>query len=199
MGSILEIGNMPSYPIKFDEDDWDNPLGNKRKTKLTIFRDCDTIPLMWKYAKGKPHQEAPQTEFYDKYYHRAWFRKLQIKLYTHFGYGRFISILFAKLKPYGELKPHIDGGISVIHNHDIHIPITTNKKCIFKVGEEEEHLEVGKIYEIDNTITHSVTNGSTSRIHLIVEWMNPFEVRGYYEDYEDVHGEGKSFRLWRKL
>lgn len=195
---IFTIDTIEPYPYSFDEKDWDNPIGIQRKTELTIFRDCDTIPLMWQYAKGRPHQEAQKTEFYKKYYHKNWFFNLYCKLYNHYGYGKFISILFARLKPQGELKPHIDGGISVVHNHDVHVPITTNKDCIFTVGNMTEHLEVGKIYELNNAIEHSVQNGNTPRIHLIVEWHNPELVKGYWEDYFDVHNEGKKYRLWKK-
>ena len=198
MGTIQLIDSIKPYPLSFDEEDWYNPLGIQRKRQLTIFRDCDTIPLMWKYAKGKPHQEAPKTEFYDKYYDREWFHDLYTKLFLHYGYGKPISVLFARLRAGGELVPHIDGGISVVHNHDVHIPITTNKGCIFTVGDEQEHLEVGKIYEVDNTVTHSVSNGNEPRIHLIVEWYNPEEVKGYYEEVESVFGDGKIYRIWKK-
>lgn len=68
MASIRQIDNIIPYPIEFDEADWDNPTGVQRKTELTIFEDCDTIPVMWQYAKGRPHMPATRTEFYDKYY-----------------------------------------------------------------------------------------------------------------------------------
>ena len=198
MGTIQLIDNIKPYPYKFDENDWDNPTGVQRKTELTIFRDCDTIPLLWQFRKGRPYLVATRSEFYDKYWHRHWFHKLSLKLYLHFGYGKVISALFARLNPYGELKPHVDGGKSVVHNHNIHIPITTNEECIFTVGNESENLKVGNIYEVDNTVEHSVVNGSSPRIHLIVEWYNPLPVRGRYEDYEDVHGEGGKYRIWKK-
>lgn len=198
MASIRQIDNIIPYPIDFDESDWDNPIGIQRKTELTIFEDCDTIPVMWQYKKARPHMPAARTEFYDKYYDQYWFDILHRKLYEHYGYGKFISILFARLKPNGQLKPHIDGGISVVHNHDVHVPITTNQDCLFTVGEETRHLDIGNIYEVDNAVTHSVVNGNTNRVHLLVEWHNPAKVRGYYEKVSSVHGDGKTYRLWRK-
>ena len=84
---------------------------------------------------------ATRTEFYDKYYDQYWFDILYRKLYEHYGYGKYISILFARLRPQGQLKPHVDGGISVVHNHDVHVPITTNQDCMFTVGEETRHLD----------------------------------------------------------
>ena len=196
---IKELGIIDPYPLSFDEADWNNELGIQRKTELTIFRDCDTIPLRWQYNKPNPHQVANRTEFFNKYYDLQWFRSLFSKLSDYYGGGHFISLLFARLKPYGELKPHIDGGRSVVHNYDVHIPITTNEDCKFTVMGKTEHLEVGKIYEVDNTLLHSVTNGGTPRIHLIVEWHNPEKSKGYYDTIESVHGDGRIYRIWKKL
>lgn len=198
MEPILSLGPVPEYPKSFDEDDWNNKVGIQRKTKLTIFRDCDTIPLMWEYAKGKPHKIAAKTEFYDKYFDKQFFWWVESRLLQYYRYGHIISALFAKLKPNGELKPHVDGGISVVHNHNVHIPITTNEGCLFTVGGKTKHLEVGKMYEVDNTVTHSVVNGDTPRIHLIVEWQNPSKVEGYYDTVKSVHGDGQVFRIWKK-
>lgn len=199
MEPIINVGPVPEYPKVFDEADWDNSIGIQRKTELTIFRDCDTIPLIWQYAKGKPHIVAQKRDyFYDKYFDKNWFWWLEARLLQYYTYGHIISALFARLKPNGELKPHVDGGMSVVHNHNIHVPITTNEDCLFTVGEKTKHLEVGKIYEVDNTVTHSVVNGDTPRIHLILEWYNPAKVKGHYDTVESVHGDGRIYKVWRK-
>ena len=40
----------------------------------------------------------------------------------------------------------------------IHIPITTNDLVRFTIGGRPFHLEVGKVYEVNNQNTHSVMN-----------------------------------------
>jgi len=52
----------------------------------------------------------------------------------------------------------------------LHVPIVTNKDCIFYFPEykEQYHLELGKVYLINTTEKHTFLNGSTnSRIHLV--------------------------------
>ena len=87
-----------------------------------------------------------------------------------------------------------------MHNRDIHIPIHTNSDCIFKVGESIRHLERGEIVEIDNTVTHSVVNGSKPRIHLMVEWCNTEPYDNYtYEYVDSVFGDNKQYKIWKSL
>lgn len=198
--NFRHIGMIDLPDWKFDEADWNNELGNKRKEELTIFRHIDSICLQWQYAKGRPHKKAEKTKFYDKYYDREFFEELEHRLLNYYGHGYFISLLFARLKPEGKIEPHVDGGLSVVHNRDIHIPIHTNSDCIFKVGESIRHLERGEIVEIDNTVTHSVVNGSEPRIHLMVEWCNTEPYDNYtYEYVDSVFGDNKQYKIWKSL
>src|SRR6056300_197578 len=98
MEPIISLGPVPDYPKIFNEADWNNTVGIQRKTELSIFRDCDTIPLMWEYAKGKPHDIAPKTEFYDKYFDKSYFWWVETRLLQYYRHGHIISALFARLK-----------------------------------------------------------------------------------------------------
>jgi|TARA_B100001094_G_scaffold79869_1_gene76123 hypothetical protein len=52
----------------------------------------------------------------------------------------------------------------------VHIPIITDPQCVFYFPEHGQrfHLEVGKVYKINTTETHTFINGSKQqRIHLI--------------------------------
>lgn len=58
------------------------------------------------------------------------------------------------------------------HSRRIHIPLCTNDNCRQIFEDREYHLEVGKVYEINNRILHSAYNrGSEDRIHIILDLM----------------------------
>lgn len=78
---------------------------------------------------------------------------------------------FTLLKPGQQVKPHIDNDPSYIIR--MHFPIFTNEKCFFgfnwKGQKYEYHMEVGKVYMVNNGITHWAYNhGDTERMHLVV-------------------------------
>ena len=52
----------------------------------------------------------------------------------------------------------------------IHVPIISNPDCFQLWKGERHHLEIGKMYEINNRRRHSAINGgSTSRVHIILD------------------------------
>lgn len=68
------------------------------------------------------------------------------------------------------LDPHID--IYWFHRESkrIHIPIVTNDDAILTFENRPYHLDIGKVYEINNRIIHSgYNNGITDRVHLILD------------------------------
>ena len=76
------------------------------------------------------------------------------------------------LTPGKSLSPHID--IHWFHRESrrIHIPVVTNRDSFLTFENRKYHLEVGKVYEINNRIIHSgFNNGSTDRIHVILDMM----------------------------
>lgn len=80
------------------------------------------------------------------------------------------------LKPGVSLVEHID--IYWFHKESrrIHIPLMTNRFCELTFEGRPYHLEVGKIYEINNRVMHSgYNNGETDRIHIILDFM-PIDV-----------------------
>lgn len=82
--------------------------------------------------------------------------------------GEIVNLLPGK-----ELGMHID--IYWFHKHSkrIHVPIQTNEDCFQIFEDREEHLSVGKIYEINNRIMHSARNsGAEHRIHIIIDLMD---------------------------
>ena len=73
----------------------------------------------------------------------------------------------------GVIHPHVDANPAALWPHKIHVPITTNEKVTFFIGDEGHKLEVGKAYEVNNLGMHAVTNeGESDRIHLIFEYYD---------------------------
>ena len=86
--------------------------------------------------------------------------------------GRIIRAMVAKLPPGGRIDPHHDMHPSFGCGHRIHAPIATNERVRFTIDGRPHHLEVGKVYEVNNKKTHSVINkGSTDRIHFIFDYV----------------------------
>jgi len=68
-----------------------------------------------------------------------------------------------------EVKKHIDGGY-IGNLHRIHVPIISNKGCIFNIDKKNYYFKEGYCFEFDNTRPHYVINKSnTPRIHLIID------------------------------
>lgn len=54
----------------------------------------------------------------------------------------------------------------------LHVPIVTNDLCVQLWKNEEYHMELGNLYELNNRVMHSATNqGKEARTHLILDIM----------------------------
>lgn len=97
----------------------------------------------------------------------------------YYGYprGAFPRIMLAKMNPGGVIHPHVDAGPAAGFPHKIHVPLATNENVSFFIDGKCYHFEVGKAYEVNNRVTHSVRNdGVTPRIHLIFEYYDMDQV-----------------------
>ena len=95
-----------------------------------------------------------------------------IKKYVpYFGEFSDIAFMLVKLKAGGKIPLHIDSGEYFDEGRRIHIPLQTNRKVLFQLGDRKFHMKRRRMYEIDNThISHGVHNNSKEdRIHLIVD------------------------------
>ncbi len=88
--------------------------------------------------------------------------------------GTIIRAMAAKLLAGAVIKPHCDAHPSFHGSHRIHIPITTSSRVRFTIDGRPFHLEVGKAYELNNQLMHSVMNKSTDdRINYIFDYVPP--------------------------
>ena len=101
---------------------------------------------------------------------------------TH-GPGYFIRCILTRLPAGYEIGPHVDEGHSLKRSHRIHVPVVSNDETEFTVGSLTLTMRVGEMWEINNRRIHAVKNGgSTARVHLITDYVQPgetvFDVEG---------------------
>ena len=91
--------------------------------------------------------------------------------------GTIIRAMAAKLLAGGKIAPHTDTHPSFHIGHRIHIPITTNNRVRFMIDGRPHRFEIGKAYEINNQMNHSVANkGQDDRITFIFDYVPPEEL-----------------------
>ena len=130
-----------------------------RQKTHQVHSQTKTIPLIWDQTlKGEVIYHP------DYIYFKEFLEQLPFK--------NIISAILINLPAGKSIPRHIDTASFFKRHHRVHIPIVTNEKCLFTVGDEIRHLEQGEIWEIDNdNCYHSViNNGATDRIHLLIDY-----------------------------
>ena len=80
------------------------------------------------------------------------------------------KIMFTRLNPGGTVPTHVDLNPSSAVPHKIHVPLMTHPKVIFRIEGSPYHLPVGRAYELNNLLPHSVENASdVARVHFIFD------------------------------
>ena len=88
--------------------------------------------------------------------------------------GTILRAMAAKLKTGGRIAPHIDALPSFRAGHRIHTPLTTGPGVRFTIDGRPCPMQVGRWYEINNQLPHSVMNaGAEDRINFIFDYVPP--------------------------
>ena len=86
--------------------------------------------------------------------------------------GVIIRAMAARMAPGAVIRPHRDSHPSFHASHRIHIPLATNRQVRFTIDGRPYKFEVGRAYEINNQLTHSVMNkGAEHRVHFIFDYL----------------------------
>lgn len=91
-----------------------------------------------------------------------------------YGYtrGRTARIMLARLNAGGTIGRHVDASASAALPHKIHVPVITDPRVAFLVGDGVYRLERGRAYEVNNRRPHAVRNESPiDRVHLIFDYF----------------------------
>jgi hypothetical protein len=130
--------------------------------------DTKTIPLLW----SEDFVENVAWKSYEIF--KDVLSEIEKDLINLMGDGKIEVALLVNLPKNKNILPHTDSGdIHFFKTKRIHIPIATNDKCNFIVGDEIVQMKTGEIWEIDNANkVHSVNNdGDTDRIHLLIDYQ----------------------------
>ena len=91
--------------------------------------------------------------------------------------GVILRAMAARLKAGGSIAPHVDSLPSFRAGHRIHAPLLTHSGVRFTIDGQPCKMEVGRAYEINNQLAHSVLNtGPQDRIHFIFDYLPPERV-----------------------
>jgi quercetin dioxygenase-like cupin family protein len=142
---------------KLSDLDWDEYDFRQR-----AFR----VPLLW--------NEVPDHEKIVEHTH---FKKFEADLFEiqalQLPPGEIHTAILIKLPAGASIPTHRDAAPHFKLYRRIHLPIVTNPKCLFTVGNQTIHMKAGELWEIDNdTQPHSVVNGgSEDRVHLLIDYF----------------------------
>lgn len=99
-----------------------------------------------------------------------------------FPHCNILRVQLAELPPGRIIRPHVDLGI-LAQVHRLHIPLITHPDVQFIVSGKNFFLEEGVLYNLNNTVRHSVVNNSAiMRIHLMVDMMPQNLAKTRYHD-----------------
>ena len=134
------------------------------KTRHIVFRFVDST-RDWRGSHDRPLWAE----------WRALLEPVMAQAVGDYGYARgvFPRVMLARMAPGGVIQPHIDANPAAKWPHKIHVPLQTNDKVGFRIGDVIHHFPVGEAVEVNNLGPHAVRNdGETDRIHLIFEYYD---------------------------
>lgn len=137
---------------------------------LTAHPDSRHIVFKFPDSYPKTHLSASHTVLWDN-----WGELLTpiIEIVRQsYGFVNFATskIMLSSLRAHAQVPPHVDANPSSLIPHKVHVPLITNPDVTFVIDGKRYHLEVGRAYEINNLLMHSVENaGDLDRVHFIFE------------------------------
>ena len=168
----VDIAALKAAVLALPESVWDAENADKPnrfealdKTRHIVFRFVDSV-RDWRGSHDRP----AWAEW------RALLEPVMQAAAAPYGYahGQFPRVMFARMAPGGEIKPHRDANAAAKWPHKIHVPLLTNDKVTFFVDSVGYHMPEGEAAEVNNMSVHAVKNdGDTDRIHLIFEYFDP--------------------------
>ncbi len=168
----VDIAALRAAVLALPESVWDAENAGKPnrfealdRTRHIVFRFVDSV-RDWRSSHDRPVW-AEWRGLIEPVLHQA---------VAPYGYvrGEFPRVMFARMAPGGEIKPHRDANAAAKWPHKIHVPLLTNDRVTFFIEGTGYHMPEGEAAEVNNMGVHAVKNdGDTDRIHLIFEYFDP--------------------------
>lgn len=175
----VEIAELRELVLRFTAEEWASY--SLRQKRYEVHRDTRTIGLVFDPDFRHTHPtRLPALEIFQESLRPALAMAAEFyeqtpegqHLVQQFGLGYFVRATLVQLEAGGSIAAHQDNNFSLTHSHRIHLPIVTNDRVSFKVGDDTMSLPAGDMYEINNRRLHSVENhGEQDRVHLILDFV----------------------------
>mgnify|MGYP003140469387 CR=1 FL=1 len=160
-----DTSNLLEFIDGLTNDEW-TQWTFKQNSYARVHHNTNTIPVLvdheYELRRGK------ETKYYKLL--ESEILKIEEVIKTTLGDGTTLRIEIAKLKSNTIIPEHVDTGNSLVVNSRIHLPLITNKNCVFKVNGVEKVIPVGELWEINNGSLHGVTNLGEDRVHMIIDF-----------------------------
>lgn len=150
-------------------DEW--KLDTSRQDKLATHKDTEMFQLKfmdygWEIGQGNLSKDINKLKNNES-------QEIMENIYKHLENiydAKVVRCEIIKMHGKSSIPPHIDSGEFLYLGRRIHVPLVTNKDVIFTVLNHSLNMEIGKWYEINNSLPHSVNNPTdTERIHIIID------------------------------
>lgn len=167
----VDVARLVADVLAIPEETWDNENKNKPNKFDAL---SSTRHIVFRFVSSTKHWGKS----YDRPLWYAWRARLlpvMEEAVRPYGYPNhaYPRVMLARMAPGGVIHPHIDANPAALWPHKIHVPLATNEKVAFVIGDSIHHLAVGHAYEVNNLDRHAVRNaGTTDRIHLIFEYYD---------------------------
>ncbi len=174
---LRDLGEVNSAPLAeailaLPESAWREE--EYRQEAYEVHRETESIVLVFVNLDNWPEMEVIKEPGWDRLAHVAVPAMHDIIDRFYPKGGAIIRAMAAKLLAGGKIAPHTDSHPSFHIGHRIHIPITTNPRVRFMIDGRPHKFELGKAYEINNQMNHSVQNkGQEDRITFIFDYIPP--------------------------
>jgi hypothetical protein len=167
----VDISGIRDAILAIPESTWDAENADKPnkfealdRTRHIVFRFVDSF-LDWRGSHDRP--------IWNEWRERL--LPVMEQATRPYGYARaaYPRVMLARMAPGGIIHPHVDANPAAKWPHKIHVPILTNPKVGFLVGNTVHVFPEGEAVEVNNLGRHAVqNNGDTDRIHLIFEYYD---------------------------
>lgn len=171
LGSI-EIENLRDAVLSLDASVWTS--NTYRQTEYRQHRFTKSIVLLFTDNEGFPNINVTRENGWDllSEFTSPIMDRILAEHYPEGG--TVIRAMVANLPAGGVITSHIDGHPAFHVGHRIHVPLTTNARVRFMIEGRPYRFEVGKAYELNNQIDHSVMNkGKEDRLTFIFDYVPP--------------------------
>lgn len=155
----------------FDEE-W--KLDTSRQDKLATHKDTEMFQLRfmdywWEVGQGNLSKDINKLKNTESELVINRIYKYLEELYD----AKVVRCEIVKMHGKSSIPAHIDSGEFLYLGRRIHIPLITNKDVIFTILNHSLNMEVGKWYDINNSLPHSVDNPTDQeRTHIIIDLIS---------------------------